>query len=77
FDILLDDREESAGVKFADADLIGVPIQIIVSEKLIAEKKFEIKLRSNNNRVLIDSKEIRTQVATLVEREYLKYKVEE
>ncbi len=73
FDILLDDREESAGVKFADADLIGIPIQIIVSEKLIKEKKFEIKLRSNNNRVLVDSKEITTQVATLVEREYLKY----
>ncbi|MCM8814780.1 MAG: proline--tRNA ligase [Candidatus Omnitrophica bacterium] len=40
-DILLDDREESAGVKFADADLIGIPYRIILGRK-IAEGKVEI-----------------------------------
>ncbi|MCM8822028.1 MAG: proline--tRNA ligase [Candidatus Omnitrophica bacterium] len=40
-DILLDDREESAGVKFADADLIGIPYRIILGRKL-SEGKVEI-----------------------------------
>uniref|UniRef100_A0A7C4M077 Proline--tRNA ligase n=1 Tax=candidate division CPR3 bacterium TaxID=2268181 RepID=A0A7C4M077_UNCC3 len=36
FDVLFDDRDESAGVKFADSDLIGIPKRIIVSGKTIA-----------------------------------------
>ncbi|MCM8763812.1 MAG: proline--tRNA ligase [Candidatus Omnitrophica bacterium] len=40
-DILLDDREESAGVKFTDADLIGIPYMIILGRRL-AEGKVEI-----------------------------------
>ena len=32
-DVLMDDREERAGVKFKDADLIGVPMQVIIGEK--------------------------------------------
>lgn len=43
---LLDDRETSAGEKFADADLIGLPIRIVISEKTLASGGFEIKKRS-------------------------------
>jgi len=44
--VLYDDREEmSAGIKFNDADLIGIPRQVIVSEKLIANGKVELKSR--------------------------------
>ncbi len=41
FDVLLDDRDERAGVKFKDADLIGVPFRIAVGKKL-AEGKVEL-----------------------------------
>lgn len=44
-DVLLDDRKERAGVKFKDADLIGYPVRITVSPKLLAENNVEIKVR--------------------------------
>jgi len=45
-DVLLDDRLERGGVKFKDADLIGLPIQVTVGKKSVAENCVEIKLRS-------------------------------
>ncbi len=53
FEVLWDDRDESAGVKFNDADLIGIPIQIIVSNKNLANGNLEIKLRHTNERRFI------------------------
>jgi len=47
FDVLLDDRDERAGVKFKDADLIGVPYRIAVGKKL-AEGKVELLNRLTN-----------------------------
>jgi len=43
--VLLDERDERAGVKLKDADLIGVPIQIVIGEKNIQKGKVEIKIR--------------------------------
>jgi prolyl-tRNA synthetase len=45
FDVLLDDRDERAGVKFKDADLIGIPFRINVGKKA-AEGKLELVARS-------------------------------
>ncbi len=42
---LLDDRDERPGVKFKDADLIGIPIQIIIGEKGLKDNQIEIKVR--------------------------------
>lgn len=45
-EVLYDDRQDmSAGEKFADADLIGIPWRVVVSEKTIANKKLEVKRR--------------------------------
>jgi len=44
--VLLDDREDSAGVKLKDADLIGVPLRIVLGERKMAEKKVEFRRRS-------------------------------
>jgi prolyl-tRNA synthetase len=43
--VLYDDRDETAGVKFNDADLLGLPLRLLVSERLLAEGMVEIKLR--------------------------------
>jgi prolyl-tRNA synthetase len=43
--VLYDDREETAGVKFNDADLIGLPVRLLVSERLLAAGEVEIKPR--------------------------------
>jgi len=45
-DVLFDDRDESAGVKFADADLIGIPIRATVSPRSIKAGGVEVKLRT-------------------------------
>lgn len=47
-EVLWDDREESAGVKFADADLIGNPYRVVVSERTLADGEVEIKRRDSD-----------------------------
>ena len=42
---LLDDRKERAGVKFKDADLIGIPVQIVIGDRGLKEGKLEFKVR--------------------------------
>lgn len=44
-EVLLDDREERAGVKFKDADLLGIPLRVTVGNKWLKEKKVEVKER--------------------------------
>lgn len=46
-EVLWDDRGESAGVKFADADLIGNPYRVVVSERTLADGEVEIKRRDS------------------------------
>ncbi len=48
-DALLDDRKETAGVKFKDMDLIGVPIQVIIGRHFRQNEKVEIRLRTNRS----------------------------
>jgi prolyl-tRNA synthetase len=45
FEVLLDDRDERPGVKFKDADLLGIPYQIIVGKKALKEGLVEFKIR--------------------------------
>ncbi|MGA2093208.1 MAG: aminoacyl--tRNA ligase-related protein, partial [Sedimentisphaerales bacterium] len=52
-EVLLDDRDERAGVKFKDADLIGIPVRITVGKKALATSNVEIKLRSEPKPTLI------------------------
>ncbi len=44
-DVLIDDRDERPGVKFKDADLVGIPVRITLGEKSLAEGAVEFKLR--------------------------------
>ena len=48
-EILLDDRDERPGVKFKDADLIGIPIRITVGPKGLAQGEVEVKIRANGS----------------------------
>ncbi len=50
FEVLYDDRgDKTAGEKFADADLIGIPLRVVVSEKTLEKNGVEIKKRSEKN----------------------------
>lgn len=44
-EVFYDDRKESAGVKLADADLIGLPIRITIANRGLKEGKLEVKIR--------------------------------
>ncbi len=50
YEVLWDDRNESPGVKFKDASLIGIPIQIIVGKKFIKDGKLEVYFRNSGNK---------------------------
>jgi prolyl-tRNA synthetase len=52
-EVLYDDRDERAGVKFNDMDLIGLPYQILVSEKSLSSDELEIKNRKTNEAVFV------------------------
>lgn len=56
--VLYDDRDLRAGEKFADADLLGIPHQIIVSEKNIGSGKLEIKDRKTGETKMISEDEL-------------------
>ena len=50
YEVLLDDRNERAGVKFAEADLLGIPKQLIVSQRGLANQTIEINIRDQKNK---------------------------
>jgi prolyl-tRNA synthetase len=52
-EVLYDDRETSAGVKFADADLIGIPYRVLLSPKTIEQGSVEFKKRSDDKAELV------------------------
>jgi prolyl-tRNA synthetase len=48
-DVLMDDRDQRPGFKFKDADLIGLPIRVIIGGKGLKEGNSEIKLRTDSH----------------------------
>jgi prolyl-tRNA synthetase len=48
-DVLLDDRDIRGGIKFKDADLLGIPVRITVGSKSVKESNIEIKLRRESH----------------------------
>jgi len=56
-EVLIDDRDEKAGFQFADADLIGAPIRVVVSKKTLAENQCELSLRSAREKELVPMEE--------------------
>jgi prolyl-tRNA synthetase len=53
FEVLYDDRDDRPGAKFATADLIGLPYQVIVGPKSLAEGKVELKWRKSGAREIV------------------------
>ena len=51
--VLYDDREESPGVKFADADLLGMPLRVTVSPRTLESASIELKRRSEKETTLV------------------------
>ena len=66
---ILDDRDERAGVKFKDADLIGIPLRIVVGAKNLTQGKVELKIRKTGENRLIDVGDIVRQATGIIEKQ--------
>ena len=65
-DVLIDDRDARPGVKFKDADLLGIPVRVTVGKKSLADGKVEIKLRSESESKKVDVASATNEVVTIV-----------
>ncbi|WP_434354260.1 proline--tRNA ligase [Psychrobacter sp. HD31] len=60
--VILDDRNERPGVKFADLELIGIPHRIVVSDRNLAENKYEYVFRQDGEKQLLNKDELLNKV---------------
>ena len=67
-EVLYDDRPERAGVKFNDADLVGLPVRITIGDKSLKQGKVELKARSEKDMELVAVDDIVEAVRKLAER---------
>ncbi len=67
YEVLLDDRRESPGIKFKDALLIGCPIIIVVGKKFTGEGKLEIQCRHTGRTELTDPDNIEEKLREIIE----------
>jgi len=65
-EVLYDDRDDSPGVKFADADLIGIPFRLTVSARTVKENAVELKRRDEEKAMLVPRGEIVSKMRSLV-----------
>ena len=65
WEVLYDDREASAGVKFHDADLIGIPLRLTVSKRSVEEGLVEAKWRDSADRLRLDGDGLALELARL------------
>jgi prolyl-tRNA synthetase len=66
-DVLLDDRVLRGGVKFKDADLIGIPVRVTVGKRSVAEGNVEIKLRCESENQKVPIEKAADEVIKLIE----------
>jgi prolyl-tRNA synthetase len=68
-EVLLDDRDERPGVKFKDADIIGIPLRLTIGEKNLKHGKVEIKQRGSGEVTLVNIKEASERIMAMISAE--------
>lgn len=68
-DVLFDDRDERAGVKFMDADLIGIPLRVTIGPKRLAEGKVEVRFRRSGEVKILSLDEVEDFIVGSVREE--------
>jgi len=68
-EVLYDDREETAGVKFKDADLIGIPLRVTLGEKNLKKGMVEIKKRKKGEVLLVKKEQTLSKIKELIDQE--------
>jgi len=67
-EVIYDDREVRAGAMFADADLLGVPVRVVVGPKNLKEGKVELRTRDKSVNELVDVKDTVSEVQSLINK---------
>jgi len=65
-EVLLDDRDERPGIKFKDADLIGIPLRVMVGKRFIQEGEVEIRQRDTGETIGVPMAEAATRLAEMI-----------
>ncbi|MFH1078918.1 MAG: proline--tRNA ligase [Pseudomonadota bacterium] len=68
-DVLLDDRDERAGVKFMDADLIGIPLRVTIGPKKLVEGKVEVRLRRSGEVRILSLEKVSDDIVNIVKEQ--------
>ncbi len=68
-EVLMDDRDERAGVKFKDADLIGIPLRVTLGEKNLKKGWVEIKKRKTGEISLVKKEETLSKIKEMIDQE--------
>lgn len=66
YEVLFDDRDAAAGFKFNDADLLGMPVQIVIGEKKLKDGKCEIKIRRSGERFDVEINNVQKKINELL-----------
>ena len=74
-DCLLDDRNARGGVKFNDADLLGIPVRVTIGRKSLAEGNVEIKLRRNEEIIKVPIESAADEIKKIVDQLYAELKI--
>ena len=69
-DVIYDDRDVRAGVMFADADLLGVPVRVTVGPKALAEGQIELSTRDKSVQLKVKKEDIIAETKKLVDDLY-------
>ncbi|MBP5565051.1 MAG: proline--tRNA ligase, partial [Lachnospiraceae bacterium] len=65
-EVIYDDRNVQAGVMFADADLLGVPVRVTIGPKNIANGQIEISTRDKSVKKLVNVEDANTEIKNLI-----------
>jgi len=66
YEVLFDDRDAAAGFKFNDADLLGMPVQIVIGEKKLKDNKCEVKNRKTSERFDVELNDLGIKLKEII-----------
>ena len=72
-EVLYDDRNESAGVKFNDADLLGMPIRITISKRSLDKGGVELKMRDREEVRIVPAGKMLEEIRQIVDAEQRRF----
>ena len=66
-EVLFDDRDETAGVKFNDADLLGIPIRLTLGKRSLKEGGVELKRRDRDEKIIVPLADVVARIRAEIE----------